>query len=64
MPPAAGASFTPSLSDAGADSTHPEQYYEQMGHRGFYRDGWSAVTFPPASDAVLRGEMGTPPSDR
>ena len=44
VPPAAGASFTPSLSDAGADSTHPEQYYEQMGHRGFYRDGWSAVT--------------------
>ena len=44
VPPAAGASFAPSLSDAGADSTHPEQYYEQMGHRGFYRDGWSAVT--------------------
>ncbi len=44
VPPAAGASFAPSLSDAGADSTHPEQYYEQMGHRGFYRDGWSVVT--------------------
>ena len=44
VPPAAGASFAPSLGDAGADSTHPEQYYEQMGHRGFYRDGWSAVT--------------------
>ena len=44
VPPAAGASFAPSLGNAGADSTHPEQYYEQMGHRGFYRDGWSAVT--------------------
>jgi len=31
------------LDDPDAASTHPEQYYEQMGHRGMYRDGWSAV---------------------
>jgi arylsulfatase len=44
VPPPAGSSFASSLSEPGADSTHREQYYEQMGHRGFYRDGWSAVT--------------------
>ena len=43
VPAPAGASFTASMSDASATSTHPEQYYEQMGHRGMYRDGWSAV---------------------
>ena len=44
LPAPAGASFTASLDDADAPSSHPEQYYEQAGHRGFYRDGWSAVT--------------------
>ena len=43
VPPPAGASFRESLDDPDAASTHPEQYYEQMGHRGMYRDGWSAV---------------------
>ena len=43
-PERAGASFADSLSDGDAASTHPEQYYEQWGHRGYYRDGWSAVT--------------------
>jgi arylsulfatase A-like enzyme len=40
----AGASFVPSLHDATSGSTHPEQYYEMVGHRGFYRDGWEVVT--------------------
>ena len=43
VPAPAGASFTASMGDVSAASTHPEQYYEQMGHRGMYRDGWSAV---------------------
>ena len=43
-PPAAGASFAESLADGSAASTHPEQLYEMIGHRGYYRDGWSAVT--------------------
>ena len=43
-PAPAGASFASSLGDPSAESTHPEQYYELMGHRGLYRDGWSAVT--------------------
>jgi arylsulfatase len=43
VPAPAGASFTASMSDVSTASTHPEQYYEQAGHRGMYRDGWSAV---------------------
>ncbi len=44
VPDPAGSSFADSLDDPSAESTHPEQYYEMIGHRGFYRDGWSAVT--------------------
>jgi arylsulfatase len=40
----AGASFATTISDADVSSTHPEQYYEQLGHRGYYRDGWEVVT--------------------
>jgi len=51
LPDPAGASFVPSLGDGEADSTHPEQYYEMVGNRGFYRDGWSAVTLRQARTA-------------
>ncbi|MDW3217781.1 MAG: arylsulfatase [Acidimicrobiales bacterium] len=44
LPEPAGASFADSLGDGAAVSTHPEQYYEMIGNRGFYREGWSAVT--------------------
>jgi len=43
VPEPAGASFAATLGDPSAPSTHPEQYYEMLGHRGFYRDGWSVV---------------------
>lgn len=43
--PLAGISFQPVLADADVATEHTEQYYECIGHRGFYRDGWSAVTF-------------------
>ncbi len=43
-PAPAGATFSSTIHDADAPSTHPEQYYEQIGHRGYYRDGFSAVT--------------------
>jgi arylsulfatase len=39
-----GASFAGALTDAEATSTHPEQHYAMLGHRGFYRDGWEAIT--------------------
>lgn len=44
LKPIAGTSFAPTLVDAAADSQHREQHYEMVGHRGFYRDGWEAVT--------------------
>ena len=44
LPPAAGNSFAISLTNPSADSTHSEQYYEMIGHRGMYKDGWSAST--------------------
>ena len=44
LPPAAGHSFAKSLDNPEVSSTHPEQYYEMIGHRGFYEEGWSAVT--------------------
>lgn len=53
-PAAAGASFAPSLEDESAASAHPEQLYENVGNRGYYRDGWSAVTLH---------QRGTPYSD-
>jgi hypothetical protein len=40
----AGASFALTITDATAPSTHPEQHYEMVGNRGFYRDGWEVVT--------------------
>jgi arylsulfatase len=40
----AGASFVATLRDADAPSTHHDQYTEQIGHRGFYRDGWEVVS--------------------
>ena len=43
-PAHAGRTFEPALFDHDAASTHTEQYYECWGHRGFYRDGWSATT--------------------
>ena len=39
-----GTSFASTLGDASAPSAHTEQYAEMLGHRGFYRDGWEAVT--------------------
>jgi arylsulfatase A-like enzyme len=41
----AGISFTSTIEDAEALSTHTEQYYECIGNRAYYRDGWDAVTF-------------------
>lgn len=53
--PLAGASFLPTVHDAEAPSQHPEQHYEMVGNRGYYRDGWEVVTdhrpLTPITDA-------------
>jgi arylsulfatase A-like enzyme len=44
-----GVSFAHTLDDATAPTRHHVQYYEMLGSRALYRDGWKAVVFhPPA----------------
>jgi arylsulfatase len=44
--PIEGYSFTASFADATAPSLHRTQYFEIMGNRGLYKDGWMASTHP------------------
>ena len=44
LKPYDGTSFLATLTDPDVASSHTEQYAEMLGHRGFYRDGWEAVT--------------------
>lgn len=41
--PIEGVSFAHALDDAKAPSRHITQYFEMMGHRAIYHDGWRAV---------------------
>ncbi len=50
-PARVGTSFAPAMFDSAVGTTHPEQYYECWGHRGYYRDGWSATTIHHSRDA-------------
>ena len=43
--PIEGVSFAPSLLDADAPNDHVTQYYEMLGSRALYHDGWKAVVF-------------------
>src|SRR6202030_165673 len=42
--PMHGSSLLPTLTDAAAASARPVQYFEMVGHRGLWMDGWKAVT--------------------
>ncbi|AQA25231.1 sulfatase family protein [Rhodococcus sp. MTM3W5.2] len=42
--PMHGTSFAYSFNDSEADERHKTQYFELMGNRGIYHDGWTAVT--------------------
>jgi hypothetical protein len=44
LAPLQGWSMTSVLADADAPSTHREHVVEMNGHRGYYREGWHAVT--------------------
>ena len=41
--PLHGVSFARTLDDAAAGSLHQTQYFEMLGHRAIYHDGWRAV---------------------
>lgn len=59
--PIHGTSFRDSFADANAPSNHVTQYFEMMGHRSIYHDGWKAVCPVPgpsfAEAGVGFGEM-------
>ena len=55
-----GASFGPVLTDAEAPAPRTTQYYEMLGSRALYHDGWKAVVFhPPAPMAYDGSDAGT-----
>jgi arylsulfatase len=50
-----GVSFADALTDAAAPWHHTTQYYEMIGSRALYHDGWKAVTFHPPAAVVYDG---------
>jgi len=46
--PIDGISMVYSFDDAKAPTRHREQYFEMLGNRSYYRDGWLAATTPAA----------------
>jgi len=42
--PVHGQSLAPTLKDETAQITRPPQYFEMLGHRGLWAEGWKAVT--------------------
>jgi arylsulfatase len=59
--PLQGVSFAHAFGDAKAETRHHTQYFEMMGHRAIYHDGWRAVCPVPgpsfAQAGVGFGEM-------
>ena len=59
--PIEGLSFAHSFEDAKADSKRHTQYFEMMGHRSIYHEGWRAVCpWPGASFTEAGAFFGTP----
>lgn len=48
--PVEGVSMAYSFTDAAAKSRRSTQYYEMLGHRAIYHEGWKAVTLHRAGD--------------
>jgi arylsulfatase len=53
--PIEGVSLARVLEDGAAPETHGTQYFEMLGSRGIYHDGWKAVTFHPFVDLYHEG---------
>ena len=54
-----GTSFGASLADGDAVSAHTTQYYEMLGSRAIYHDGWKAVVFHPPARMAYDGSDAT-----
>ena len=53
--PIEGVSLGPALIDAASAEVHRTQYFEMLGSRAIYHDGWKAVTFHPFVDLYGEG---------
>ncbi|MDR3557391.1 MAG: arylsulfatase [Syntrophobacteraceae bacterium] len=62
--PLEGLSFAHTFNDAGAKSKHVTQYFEMMGHRSIYHDGWRAVCPWPGTSFSESGKFFGAPIDR
>jgi arylsulfatase len=59
--PLEGVSLAHTFEDAGAESRRTTQYFEMMGHRSLYHDGWRAVCpWPGPSFTESGGSFGDP----
>ncbi len=59
--PIQGVSFAHTFDDAAAASKHHTQYFEMIGHRSIYHDGWRAVCpWPGPSFAEASQPFGAP----
>ncbi len=54
-----GTSFAHTLRDGGGPSRHLTQYYEMLGSRALYHDGWKAVVFHPPALMAYDGSDAT-----
>lgn len=62
--PIEGHSFAHVLDDADAASNHLTQYFEMMGHRSLYHDGWRAVCPWPGTSFKEAGAFFGAPIDK
>jgi arylsulfatase len=53
-----GASFAATLTDADASPARSIQYFEQMGHRGLWADGWKITAYHQAGQPFEDDEWG------
>ena len=49
--------YTFDKANANAPSTHTTQYFEMLGNRAIYHDGWMACTTPPQPPWLLGGKV-------
>ncbi len=61
--PIEGTSFAAVLADAAAPPPHVTQYYEMLGSRAMYHDGWKAVVFHPLPFVAYDGTDPNLPFD-
>ncbi len=52
-----GRSLAPTFADAGAPSPRPTQYFEMLGSRAIYHDGWKATTDHVGSQLRVEREL-------